>query len=239
MTSPLQAVPKPRYDLVIFDCDGVLVDSEVISCSTVSQLITRHGVPFELERALSTYLGRPAKAVLDDFARLSNKPVPETFVSEWREMLFANIEKDLQPIPGVREAVRGLPVPYCVASSSDEERIEVSLRKTGLWDLFERTIFSTTMVTNGKPAPDLFLLAASRMNCAPERTLVVEDSVSGVLAAKAAGMTACGFTAGSHFSILDNTAALVDAGADYILTSMGELTGHLQEQAWPTAKTHG
>jgi HAD superfamily hydrolase (TIGR01509 family) len=133
----------------------------------------------------------------------------------------------LLAIPGIRAAVEALPVPYCVASSSDGERIAFMLRKTALWDLFDGRVFSTTMVRHGKPAPDLFLLAAATMGIPPAQCLVIEDSVSGIAAAKAAGMTAWGFTGGSHFSVVDRTQDLLAAGADGILSAIAELPASL------------
>lgn len=211
------------YGLVIFDCDGVLVDSEVISCATVADILTRHGVPTDIESVLRNFLGRPASAVTEYYTKHANAPLPEDFISGWRSHLFARFEKELQAIEGIQAALEAIDLPRCVASSSDEERLGVSLTKTGLWDQFEGNIFSTTMVKHGKPAPDLFLFAANRMGVDPSHCLVVEDSESGIRAAKAAGMTAVGFTGGSHYSVLDNTASLRRAGADYIISNAAEL----------------
>jgi HAD superfamily hydrolase (TIGR01509 family) len=226
MLSARDGRPAP-FNLVIFDCDGVLIDSEIISCSSVVNVMARHGVDCTLPWVLNHYLGRPSSAVTDDYVRLSGKPLPPEFVGDWRTELFDRFTRDLTAIPGIRAAVEALSVPYCVASSSDGERIAFTLRKTALWDLFDGRVFSTTMVTHGKPAPDLFLLAAERMGMPPAQCLVVEDSVSGITAAKAAGMTAWGFTGGSHFSVVDRTQDLLAAGADRILTSITELPASL------------
>ncbi|MGO4737087.1 HAD family hydrolase [Bosea sp. 2KB_26] len=215
--------PHPRFDLIILDCDGVLVDSEAISCRTLFDILSPLDPDYDLEAVMRRYLGRPASAVVEDYERMIGRPAPESFRRDWRSRLFAAFSAALQPVAGVREAVEAFDVDYCVASSSDEERIEHCLRKTGLWDLFEGRIFSTTRVQRGKPAPDLFLLAARERGVAPERCLVIEDSVSGVLAAKAAGMTAFGLTAGSHFAVLDQRQALIEAGADRLLGAWCEL----------------
>lgn len=215
--------PLPPSDLIILDCDGVLVDSETISCRTLVDILSPLDPDYDLERVMRRYLGRPASAVIEDYERMTGRPAPESFKRDWRARLFSAFSATLKPVEGVREAVEAFDADYCVASSSDEERIEHCLRKTELWDLFEGRIFSTTRVANGKPAPDLFLLAAAERGVAPERCLVIEDSVSGVLAAKAAGMTAFGLTAGSHFAILDQRRALLDAGADRLLGSWREL----------------
>lgn len=221
--------PSLAFDLVIFDCDGVLVDSEVISCGVVADMLTRHGVPTELDDALRSFLGRPASVVTDALTQQTKKPVPDTFVSSWREYLFARFEQELVAVEGIRSAIEAIPLPRCVASSSDEERLQISLGQTDLLALFGSNIFSTTMVKNGKPAPDLFLFAARQMGVSASRCVVVEDSPSGVKAAKAAGMTAIGFTGGSHFLVVDNTETLRNAGADYILKDATDLPSLLRE----------
>lgn len=214
---------KSPFDLVILDCDGVLVDSEVISCRTLVDILSPFDASYDLKTVMRRYLGRPSSAVIEDYERMTGRPAPADFTRDWRARLFASFKADLQAIEGVRNAVRALGSDYCVASSSDEERIEFCLRKTDLWDLFMGRIFSTTRVRHGKPAPDLFLLAASERGAAPERCLVIEDSVSGVTAAKAAGMTAYGLAAGSHFAVLDQRQALLAAGADRLLDAWQDL----------------
>jgi HAD superfamily hydrolase (TIGR01509 family) len=226
LAEPTAAGAPRTFDLVIFDCDGVLVDSEVISCLTVARMFERHGVPCDLATVMTRYLGRPASMVTDDFARLAQRPLPPGFVVDWRTELFEAFARDLLPVPGAREAVEALrlsAIDYCLASSGDEERIEVALRKAGLFDFFEGRVFSTTMVERGKPAPDLFLLAAATHGVAPSRCVVVEDSIAGVVAARSAGMTAVAFTAGSHYRVIDQTQPLLDAGASCVATSMPEL----------------
>ena len=215
--------PPSPFDLVILDCDGVLVDSETISCQTLVDILSPFDPSYDLEMVMRRYLGRPASAVVEDYERMTGRPASADFTEDWRARLFAAFSRELQPVEGVRSVVEAFASDYCVASSSDEERIEICLRQTGLWDLFEGRIFSTTRVKRGKPAPDLFLLAASERGVAPERCLVVEDSVSGVIAAKAAGMTAYGLAAGSHFAVLDQRQALLAAGADRLFESWREL----------------
>jgi HAD superfamily hydrolase (TIGR01509 family) len=223
---PAPAAAGASFDLVIFDCDGVLVDSEIISCRTVASMFARHGVRCDLATVLTRYLGRPASTVTDDFARLARRPLPPGFVDDWRTELFEAFARDLVSVPGARETVEALrrsAIDYCLASSGDEERIDIVLRKAGLFDFFDGRIFSTTMVDRGKPAPDLFLLAAATRGVTPGRCVVVEDSVAGIVAARAAGMTAVAFTAGSHYRVLDQTQPLLDAGASCVAASMPEL----------------
>ncbi len=215
--------PRPEFDLVILDCDGVLVDSEIISCGTLADILSPLDPAYNLPFVMRRFLGRPASAVIADYERLTGGAAPPGFTADWRHRLFAAFSAGLKPIEGVREAVEGLGCDYCVASSSDGERIEHCLRATGLWDLFAGRIFSTTRVERGKPAPDLFLLAARERGTTPGRCLVIEDSVSGVQAGKAAGMTVYGLTAGSHFGVVNQRDALLAAGADRILGSWREL----------------
>ncbi|QEL22086.1 HAD family hydrolase [Bosea sp. F3-2] len=214
---------RPPFDLVILDCDGVLVDSEVISCQTLVEILSPFDPSYDLQAVMRRYLGRPSGAVIEDYERMTGRPASADFTQDWRARLFTSFRRELQAVVGVRSAIETFGSDYCVASSSDEERIEICLRKAALWDLFEGRIFSTSRVRHGKPAPDLFLLAASERGATPERCLVIEDSVSGVMAAKAAGMTAYGLAAGSHFAVLDQRQALLAAGADKLFESWQEL----------------
>ena len=214
---------EKAFGLVIFDCDGVLVDSEIISCGTIARLLTEFGVPCDFPQALDRYLGRPAQAVIDGYQKAKGQPLPAEFMRKWRTQLFDAFDESLEAIPGVRKAIESLPVPICLASSSDAERIERCLRKTGLWDIFEGRAFNTGMVVNGKPAPDIFLYAAGAMRVHPADCLVIEDSPSGIKAAKTAGMTAWGFTGGRHYTVPEQTERLLAAGADRILTGMDML----------------
>lgn len=133
--------------------------------------------------------------------------------------LFARFKAELQPVSGVKEFIRSLTVPYCVASSSHPERIDVSLEVTCLKDYFSGNIFSSTMVKNSKPAPDLFLFAAEKMKIAANRALVIEDSPAGVEAARRAGMLYIGLTAGSHTKQPSHRKKLIDAGTNWIIDS--------------------
>jgi HAD superfamily hydrolase (TIGR01509 family) len=213
-----------RRDLVIFDCDGVLVDSELLSCSTLIACLRRHAIEVDLETAIDRFLGRSTQAVTD-YCSLHGCWLPEDFFAELRTALRAAFTGALQPIPGAAAVLRTLRTPYCVASSSDRERIDHSLRVTGLADIVGAHIFSADTVANGKPAPDLFLHATASMRAVPEHTLVIEDSVSGVQAAKAAGMTVWGFVGGSHYASREGRALLEAAGADRVFNRMADL-GH-------------
>jgi HAD superfamily hydrolase (TIGR01509 family) len=215
------AVPRP-FDLVIFDCDGVLVDSETISASTLAANLTFIGFPVDLDYVNEHYLGRSFDVVKADYARRTGRPLPQEFADAWYRDLFAAFRRDLKPIAGVVDVLRRLVVPRCVASSSAPARLALSLEVTGLASLCGADVFDASMVSRGKPAPDLFLYCARRMGAVPERTLVVEDSVTGIGAAVAAGMTAWGFVGGSHYGSGRDTAPLRRAGAARIFASMIE-----------------
>jgi HAD superfamily hydrolase (TIGR01509 family) len=210
-----------RRDLIIFDCDGVLVDSELLSCNALIECLRRHAIEIDLETAIDRFLGRSAQAVRD-YCALHGRRLPDDFLGELRVAVRAAFSDALKPIPGAAAVLRNLRNPYCVASSSDLERIDHSLRLTGLAQMVGGRVFSADMVRNGKPAPDLFLHAAASMGAAPGRTLVIEDSVSGVQAAKAAGMTVWGFVGGSHLASREGRGRLEAAGADRTFDRMAD-----------------
>lgn len=216
------ALPAPLrdFDLVIFDCDGVLVDSETISATTLAENLTRIGFPVDLDYVNEHYLGRSFAAVEADHARRAGRPLPADFAGLWHDALFAAFRRDLKPIAGVADLLRRLSIPRCVASSSAPTRLALSLELTGLAALCGAHVFDASMVSRGKPAPDLFLYCAERMGAAPARTLVIEDSVTGIAAAAAAGMTAWAFVGGSHYAGRWQTGPLRRAGAARIFASM-------------------
>jgi HAD superfamily hydrolase (TIGR01509 family) len=207
--------------LLIFDCDGVLVDSEVLSCRIDAEFLTEIGVPYTAEEIARQFLGVSLKTMISRIESERDCKLPDDFSEKLNRTLFARFETDLKPIEGVRDAILSLPFPRCVASSSIPERIALSLRVTGLADLFDN-IFSSTQVARGKPAPDLFLHAASRMNTLPEECLVIEDSIAGVQAARAAGMRVIGFVGGSHCGP-GHAEKLRQAGAPVIIERMSDL----------------
>ena len=210
-----------KPDLIIFDCDGVLVDSEVLSCRCLSQALARYGIDLGLDQALDLFLGRSMTAVLDHYKTIGRLD-PERFSAELRAGVRAAFLSALCPIEGVSSVLEGLHTPHCVASSSDVDRVSLSLSLTGLASHFDGQLFTSQMVERGKPAPDLFFYAAERMQADPQRTLVIEDSISGVRAAKAAGMTVWGFVGGSHYQSRDGEAILQQAGADRVFGRMAD-----------------
>ncbi|WP_108990296.1 HAD family hydrolase [Streptomyces coelicoflavus] len=208
-----------RYDLVIFDNDGVLVDSEPISNRLLAGYLTELGHPTSYEDSLRDYMGGAMHRVHDLVLERTGRRLPEDFDDVFHGRVFAAFERELEPVPGavgVLEKLTADGVAYCVASSGSHERIRVGHRKAGLDRWFDdRRIFSSQDVGRGKPAPDLFLHAAGRMGVAPERCAVIEDSPLGVQAAVAAGMDVYGFTA--------MTPAAKLAGATRLFADMGEL----------------
>ncbi|MFI5798844.1 HAD family hydrolase [Streptomyces sp. NPDC051677] len=208
-----------RYDLVIFDNDGVLVDSEPISNRLLAAYLSELGHPTSYEESIRDYMGSAMHRIHELVEERTGERLPAEFDDTFHRRVFAAFERELEPVAGAVDVLAKLAadgVPYCVASSGSHERIRVGHRTTGLDRWFEDArIFSSQDVGKGKPAPDLFLYAAQRMGVAPGRCVVVEDSPLGVQAAVAAGMDVLGFTA--------MTPAAKLAGATQLFTDMGEL----------------
>ncbi|MER6099625.1 HAD family hydrolase [Streptomyces sp. NPDC001728] len=212
-----------RYDLVIFDNDGVLVDSEPISNTLLAGYLTELGHPTTYAESVRDYMGSAMHRIHDLVEERSGQRLPAEFDETFHGRVFAAFRDELEAVPGAADVVKRLAeagVPYCVASSGSHERIRVGHRKTGLDAWFrDEIVFSAEDVGRGKPAPDLFLHAAARMGAAPERCVVVEDSLLGVQAAQAAGMDVYGFTAmtpqekltgaNGHFGTMDELPAIL------------------------------
>jgi HAD superfamily hydrolase (TIGR01509 family) len=213
-------------NLLIFDCDGVLVDSEMISLEVMCESLREIGVNIDVGEAAERFLGRSMSSVATVIERDYGVRLKAPFVALMRERLFARFSSELRPVANVPEAlhaVRELGFQYCVASSSQPNRIRHSLSVTGLLSGFVTHIFSASMVENGKPAPDLFLHAAHQMNCLPERCIVVEDSAAGILAAKAAGMEVFGFVGAAHSSSAQYRSKMEALNPDAVFDAMTEL----------------
>ena len=186
------------FDLVIFDCDGVLIDSEIISARMLVAELARLGLEIDLTYVERNFLGRSYPVVMEVIRREFGLDLPPDFETRYRENLLAVFQKDLKIVPHVHEVLAAMGVPFCIATSSSPRRAEMSLGLVGLSDLVAGRVFTSTMVARGKPAPDLFLFAAQKMGAAPARTLVIEDSLTGIRAGLAAGMTVWRFVGGSH-----------------------------------------
>ena len=187
-----------RPQLVIFDCDGVLVDSEMLSAGVLMGLMAEEGYPLSEEAFRADFLGRSFAAAALRAKERFGRPLPEDFESRYRDRLFAKLEAELTPMAGVVEVLEALRAPFCLATSSSPRRLALSLGASGLARFFEGRCFTASEVQRGKPAPDLFLHAAARMGVAPARCLVIEDSELGVRAGLAAGMEVWHFTGGCH-----------------------------------------
>ena len=185
------------FELVIFDCDGVLVDSEAMSSRAHAELLTRHGYPITPEEVLRRFLGvsdREARLIVE---RELGRTLPHDFDEQVKQATLRD-SGDPLPIAHIDKAIAAIALPKCVASSGTPDKIRHGLTCAGLYDVLTPHLFSAVEVERGKPAPDLFLFAAERMNVVPERCIVIEDSVPGVKGAIAAGMTVLGFHGGSH-----------------------------------------
>jgi HAD superfamily hydrolase (TIGR01509 family) len=207
--------------LLIFDCDGVLVDSEVLALDTLREMMASLGHPMTMAEADRAFTGGSLADTVATAERLLGRPVPADVGEQFGRLLFDRFRRELKPVLGVRDAILALPYRRCVASSSSPDRLRLSLDVTGLAPLFEH-VFSAVQVARGKPAPDLYLLAAKTLGEPPERCIVVEDTVRGVAAGRAAGARVVGFAGAAHA-----TPALAEdlahAGAEVVISAMQEL----------------
>jgi len=181
------------FGLIIFDNDGVLVDSEPVANQILASLLTEYGFRCTPEESIATFMGYSMPQVRAMVEERLGRPVPADLEARYIAQLFPTFERSLRPIPGIEDALRAIDQTVCVASSGTHERIRLTLGATGLWDRFGGRVFSAQDVVRGKPAPDLFLHAAASLGVDPRSCAVVEDSPAGVTAANAAGMTSFGF----------------------------------------------
>jgi HAD superfamily hydrolase (TIGR01509 family) len=210
-------------DLVIFDCDGVLVDSEMIALRQMREALGRAGLTVTHAEAIDRFLGLSLDSIVQNVEADLASALPAEFRNDLSRDILARFSAELKGIDGVRQAVAALTCKVCVASSSPPDRIRLALSVAGYDALFEPHIFSATMAARGKPHPDLFLHAAREMAAPPDRCLVIEDSPAGVTAAVSAGMIVFGFVGGSHFSGLEQSERLRGAGAALTFADMNQL----------------
>jgi len=208
-----------ELEAVIFDCDGVLVDSEVIAQEVLSNVLAKVGVAMAPYEVFATFFGKTVPQCIAIAEEMTGQALPEEFIAAWREELYREFrQRPVEAVPGVRAVVEQLDVPVCVASNGPLAKMQTTLGVTGLLPLFEDRLFSPDSGLPGKPAPDLFLAAARSVNADPARCVVIEDSAGGVRGAFAAGMQAFGFTGLPHI----DAASLKAAGA-HTFSSMAEL----------------
>jgi HAD superfamily hydrolase (TIGR01509 family) len=206
--------------LIIFDCDGVLVDSEPITNRVFAQMLNELGIAVTPEDMYERFVGQSMAKCCELIAGMLRRPVPEGFVEQYRARTDAALASQLKAIPGIEatlDTIESIGVPYCVASNGTQEKMRTTLGITGLLARFEGRLFSVTEVANGKPAPDLFLHAASRYGVAPSSCRVIEDTATGVTAAVAAGMSVYGYCA------LTPERQLLEAGAHHTFADMHRL----------------
>lgn len=213
---------RQAWGLVIFDCDGVLVDSEPIASRVLAQVVSEQCFPLTAQQAIERFTGLSLATVLSSIEAQWGRSLPLDFRERLRERDYAAFRAELKPIEGTAEVLERLSVARCVASSGVLEKIRLTLGTTGLLHYFEPHLFSAQMVAHGKPAPDLFLFAAERMEVAPQDCVVVEDSVAGIQAARAANMVPVGFAGGGHAGP-GYAQMLREAGATVVIERMAEL----------------
>ena len=213
-----------NYKLVIFDCDGVLVDSEAIGNRFISEALTLAGIPISAEGALSKFLGGKLTQIKEDAEKQLGFSLPANWVDEIYKKQFSEFRKNLKSISGIEDVLDVLErinTPVCVGSNGPLNKMEVSLGVTKLKDRFLGRIFSADQVANPKPAPDLYLYCAEQMGVLPQHCLVIEDSPRGASAGVAAGMSVFGYTGGG-----DNS-ALKKVGCTKTFDTMQEIAAFL------------
>lgn len=215
-------------DLVIFDCDGVLVDSERIFARVLGECLTEAACPATADEALVLGFGRNRTTLTAAVEARFGRTLSDGFFEAMRARTALVLEQELAAMPGVVELLAGMPEPRCVASNGHLARVRERLALTGLLEFFDPHVFSAIQVAAGKPAPDLFLFAAERLGVVPPDCLVIEDSLAGVEAARAAGMAVVGFCGGSHCP-KGHAETLTAAGCSQVFGRMADLARFLSE----------
>lgn len=209
-------------DLICFDCDGVLVDSEMIAVQTIVDCLSEQGIELGLSEASVMFVGKNADDAQRVLRELLGADPSDAYRNRFEQLLFQRFHRDLKPIPGIAGLLAGLGPVSCVTSNSGHRRLALSLALTGLKCHFGNHVFSADDVALGKPAPDLFYFAAASLSADIRRCVVIDDSVSGIEGAIAAGARAIGFTGGSHAGP-DLDGRLIEAGASCCARSVPEL----------------
>lgn len=212
-----------RHELIIFDCDGVLIDSEAVSSRIEVRELSRLGCTLTQEEYLKLSVGRTEEEeIWESIAAQHSVRLPDDFVEKIRSLVGEAFERELKPIEGVEEVLHAISAPKCVASGSRPERLHRVLEISGLAHFFNGNLFSATQVPRGKPHPDLFLFAARNMGTSPSRCVVIEDSPTGAMGARSAGMEVIGFVGASHCGP-DWTRDLEKIGVKHIIDEMRKL----------------
>jgi HAD superfamily hydrolase (TIGR01509 family) len=214
-----------RFDLVIFDCDGVLIDSEPIANAVFSRQLATVGIAMSPHEVMRTFIGRSRDTCIAMAGEMRGEKLPADFARTWDDALHEALDREAKPVNGVPELLRWLEIPFCVASNGEPEHMRRGLTAAGLMPLVKGRLFSAKQVAHPKPAPDVYLHAASRMGATPERCAVVEDTPTGVKAGIAAGMAVFGYVGGPQ----SDAATLRELGAKPF-ERMAELRGFLTPQ---------
>lgn len=213
------------WSLILFDCDGVLIDSERYSVRILSETLSRIGLNLSADDCLRLFMGKSVKSCTEIIEQSLGRDIPPDYWDMFHRELHSTLEANLRAVPGIAEVLQSLPWKCCVASSNDHAAIRKHLIKTGLYQHFKQNVFSALEVKRGKPHPDLFLYAAEKMNADPTKCAVIEDSVYGIQAAHAAGMKPFAFVGG-----IAPRSYYEDSGAT-IFSNMSELLGLLTDSS--------
>ena len=210
---------KNRFGLVIFDCDGVLVDSELITNRVFAQMLNELGITVSLEDMFERFVGRSMPQCVEIVTQLLGHPVPRHFVEEYHTRSATALKSELKAVPDIETILPAMRIPYCVASSGTHEKMHTTLGITGLLPQFRGKMYSVTEVARSKPFPDVFLHAARQQGVMPADCAVIEDTPTGVRAGVAAGMTVFGYCG------LTPKQRLIEAGAHHTFERMRDLPG--------------
>lgn len=215
--------------LIIFDCDGVLIDSEIIAARVDCEILREHGYELTPEELAHRFAGFTTERIFQFVGEETGRAFPDEAVHRAQQLTDARLNQEVLPITGVYDMLDALDDPRCICSNSRYERLEVSLTKAGIWDRFRPYVFSAQAVGagRGKPAPDVFLHAAKVFETSPDDAIVIEDSVPGVTGAVAAGMRVIGFTGASH-SWPGHGEALMDAGALTVVRRLADVPATIE-----------
>jgi HAD superfamily hydrolase (TIGR01509 family) len=214
-------------ELIIFDCDGVLIDSEVIANRVNVEVLAGLGVEFTLEEYMERFVGVSLHDEVIEIEKLRKVKLPDDYEARLMNHKYKVFDEELKAIEGIVDLVTSIKTPKAVASGSSPERLEYTLKLTHLWELFAPHVYSTTLVPKSKPAPDIFLYTADKFSIRPDKCLVIEDSTLGVRAGVVAGMTVIGFSGGSHIKD-GHEEKLLELGATKVFSKMQDVVNWLQ-----------
>ncbi|MFK7962836.1 MAG: HAD family hydrolase [Burkholderiaceae bacterium] len=209
--------PAAHIHAVVFDCDGVLVDSERITNGVIAEMLREQGLDIDTEGSMRLFMGKTVRELLPEIEQMTGRPLPQTWYPEFLVRRDEGLRDRVERVPGIEQVVAYLKthsMPYAVASGADRPKMHLTLGKCGLLELFEPVMFGRDMVNHGKPAPDVYLLAMQTLDVDPARTIVIEDTPTGTAAGIAAGATVLGYAGtGNH-------EALRNAGASQVFDDM-------------------